>query len=49
MVNLANVESITENISFNDIDIKIPIGRKYKETVRIKSFNYGRDRMKIRL
>ena len=49
MVNLANVESITENITFNDIDIKIPIGRKYKETVRIKSFNYGRDRMKIRL
>lgn len=49
MVNLLNVDYIKTYIALNGIDIKIPIGRKYKEIVKIKNYNYGKEQMKKRL
>ncbi len=49
MVNLQNVDYIKTYIALNGIDVKIPIGRKYKEVVKIKNHNYGKEQMKRRL
>lgn len=49
LVNFANVIELGENIVLRKLRIKIPVGRKYKEQVRMSYLEYGKERVRQRL
>lgn len=49
MVNLVNVVDMDADISMRDMREKIPIGRVYKETVRKRYLEYGKEKIRRRM
>lgn len=49
MVNLVNVENVESSIALRDMEEKIPVGKRYKETVRTRYLEYAREKARRRM
>lgn len=49
LVNIGNVLDISNYVILRDINEKIPVGRMYKESAKLKFYNYGKNRIRKRL